>query len=186
MRTFQLNTIRNEEWRDVPGYEGRYQVSDLGRVKALSRIQMGGSGPRRVRERVLAQQTINSGYQIVHLHSDNERSARTVHRLVAEVFCAGFAADLDVNHIDGDKKNNKATNLEWLVRTANHDHAVSIGLNPAAVRVRGRPLAGGPSIEFDSMSQAALQLIGRRSASAISACIRGAQRTAYGYTWSAV
>lgn len=175
-----------EEWRAVPGYEGRYEVSDLGRVKSLSFLQRWRHGLRRTKERILAQQTINSGYRVVHLHIDGVRSAKTVHRLVAEVFCPGFDPALDVNHIDGDKQNNRAPNLEWLIRTANHDHAVSLGLNPAAARVRGVPIAGGAPIEFDSMAQAGLQLIGRRTASAISACLNGRQQTAYGYIWSRV
>lgn len=175
----------SEQWKDILGYEGRYQVSDMGRVKALSFMQRWRHGLRRVRERILVQQAINSGYQIVRLHLDNVRSARTVHRLVAQAFHPGADPALDVNHIDGDKKNNTATNLEWVQRTANHDHAVRLGLNTAAIRVRGTPIAGGAPVEFDSMAQAALQLSGRRSASAVSACLRGAQKSAYGYFWSA-
>lgn len=176
----------NERWKDMPGYEGRYQVSDQGRVKALSFMQRWRHGLRRVRERIIAQQGINSGYQIVHLHLDNARTAKTVHRLVAEAFCSGAGPALDVNHIDGNKKNNAATNLEWLGRTANHDHAVGLGLNTAAIRVRGIRVSDGAEVVFPSMAQAALQLAGRRSASAVSACIRGAQRTAYGYTWGTI
>lgn len=173
-----------EQWKDVPGYEGRYQVSNLGRVKALSFMQRWRHGLRRTKERILAQQTINSGYRIVHLHLDGVRSAKTVHRLVAEAFCPGFDTALDVNHIDGDKQNNRAPNLEWLIRTANHDHAVSLGLNTMAARVRGVSIAGGAPVEFDSMAQAGLQLTGRRTASAVSACLNGRQQTAYGYIWS--
>ena len=173
-----------ECWKDIPGYEGRYQVSDQGRVKALSFMQRWRHGLRRVRERILAQQPINSGYMIVHLHLDNVQKARTVHRLVAAAFCPCVDPSLDVNHIDGNKKHNHASNLEWLERTANHDHAVLLGLNTAAVRVRGVRISDGAEVVFPSMAQAGLQLSGRRTASAVSACIRGAQKTAYGYTWS--
>jgi hypothetical protein len=175
-----------EQWKDIAGFEGRYQISDQGRVKALSFMQRWRHGLRRVRERILSQQGINSGYQIVHLYLDNVGVARTVHRLVAFAFCPGADPKLDVNHIDGNKKNNAASNLEWLGRTENHDHAVRLGLNTAAIRVRGVPVAGGPVVEYPSMAQAALQLAGRRSASAVSACIRGVQRTAYGYPWSTI
>jgi hypothetical protein len=175
-----------EQWKDIPGFEGRYQVSDLGRVKALSFMQRWRHGLRRVRERILAQQAINSGYQIVHLHLDNVRSARTVHRLVAQVFHPGADPALDVNHMDGDKKNNAATNLEWLERGANHDHAVRLGLNTTAMRVRGYPINGGPPVEFDSQSQAALQLEGVRNGTKVSACIRGTRKTAMGYRWEQI
>lgn len=182
-----MNTTQNEEWRDVPDYEGRYQVSDQGRVRSLAFEQMGGHGLRRTAERILAQQTINSGYQIVHLHLDNKRSAKTVHRLVAQAFCPGARDDLDVNHIDGNKQHNSASNLEWLVRTATHDHAVRLGLNPSAVRVRGTPVAGGPPRDFDSQAQAGLQLAGSRQAGRkISNCIHGKQKTSMGYTWVAI
>ena len=175
-----------EIWKAIPGYEGRYEVSNMGRVKSLSFMQRHKNGLRRVKERILAQQKINSGYMLVHLHLDNKRTAKTVHRLVAAAFCPGEHPDLDVNHIDGNKTHNWHTNLEWLERTPNHDHAVALGLNTAAAKVRGTPVAGGAAVEFPSMAQAALQLIGRRSASAISACIRGRQKTAYGHTWSIV
>lgn len=173
-----------EEWRDIPGYEGRYQVSNLGRVKSLPFMQRCDRGMRRTSERILAQQKQNAGYMLVHLHLDNERKAQTVHRLVAAAFCAGMAPGLDVNHIDGDKTNNAARNLEWLERTDNHDHAVRLGLNTSAMRVRGVPKAGGEPLEFDSQNQAALQLSGdRRNGTKVSACLRGARRSAFGYTW---
>lgn len=124
-----------EQWKDIAGFEGRYQISDQGRVKALSFMQRWRHGLRRVRERIIAQQTINSGYLVVHMHLDNVETVRTVHRLVALAFCPGTGPDLEVNHIDGDKKNNAATNLEWLTRTANHNHAVDLGLNKQALRV---------------------------------------------------
>lgn len=178
--------MTTEQWKDIPGYAGRYRVSDQGRVKSLPFAQMGGHGMRRTRERILAQQIINSGYRVVHLHLDNKRSAKTVHRLVAAAFCPGFDPSLDVNHIDGDKQHNAAVNLEWLERTANHDHAVRIGLNPTAVRVVGTPVAGGNVREFDSQNQAALQVSGdRRNGTKISACLAGRRRTAFGYRWEA-
>lgn len=177
----------NEQWKAIPGYEGRYEVSDQGRVKSLSFLQRCDRGLRRTRERIVAQQRQNAGYMLVHLHLDNQRKALLVHRLVAAAFCPGTAPDLDVNHMDGDKSNNSAANLEWLQRTANHDHAVALGLNPAAVPVRGIPLAGGPALEFPSQAQAGLQLTGRRgSGGKISACLRGIQKTAMGHRWERI
>jgi hypothetical protein len=182
-----VTTIQNEQWKAIPGYEGRYEVSDQGQVRSLSFMQRCEHGLRRTRERVLAQQKINSGYMIVHLHLDNVRKALLVHRLVAAAFCPDAGPDLDVNHKDGSKTHNAAANLEWLARTANHDHAVRIGLNPAAMRVKGTPVEGGAARVFDSQSQAALQLTGsRRNGTKVSACLSGRRRTAFGHTWEAV
>jgi hypothetical protein len=127
-----------EVWRDIPGYEGRYQVSDLGRVKSLAFCQRcvfknGREGQRRTKERILATQVQNSGYTLVHLHLDNQRKACSVHRLVAAAFVTGCGDE--VNHIDGDKGNNRAPNLEWVTSSENKEHAVATGLCSFAVAV---------------------------------------------------
>jgi hypothetical protein len=106
-------------------------VSDSGRVKSSSFMQRyllrnGREAFRRTRERILAQQTQNSGYQLVHLHLDGKRTAFTVHRLVAEAFVAGSGPT--VNHKDGVKANCAASNLEWATWSENHKHAWATGL----------------------------------------------------------
>lgn len=130
--------MTTENWKDIPGYEGRYQVSDLGRVKSLAFYQRcvfknGVEGKRLTKERILATQVQNSGYVLVHLHLDNERKAHTVHRLVASAFVPGYAAE--VNHRDGDKSNNAASNLQWVSSSENKQHALSTGLNAVAIPV---------------------------------------------------
>lgn len=142
-----------ERWKDIPGYEGRYQISNLGRVRMLpTRLRYltkkGEDAYRVTNIRVLAQQKQNSGYLLVHLHLDNTRRALTVHRLVAEAFVAG--AGETVNHKDGDKTNNHYSNLEWVSHSENHLHAVSIGLNKQAIPVRR-----ADGVWFGSLSQAA-------------------------------
>ena len=72
----------------------------------------------------------------MHLHKDGTRVAKLVHRLVAVHFVDGFDVDREVNHLNGDKTDNRAVNLEWVTRTQNHNHAVDIGLQPQAIRVR--------------------------------------------------
>jgi hypothetical protein len=125
-----------ERWAAIPGFGNRYEVSDAGRVRAVPArkrylLRNGKPALRLTPEKVLAQQPINSGYSIVHLHHDGERRALLVHRLVATAFC-GWAAGLDVNHRNGRKQDNRAANLEWVTRTGNHLHAVRLGLNRAA------------------------------------------------------
>lgn len=130
-----------EVWKDIAGFEGRYQVSDQGRVRSLAfkqryLLRTGVEAFRLTKPRILSQQLINSGYYIVHLHLDNVRKAGTVHRLVAQAFVEGHADDMVVNHKDGDKTNNAATNLEYITYSENHAHAVEMGLNVQAIRVK--------------------------------------------------
>ena len=127
-----------EVWKDIPGYEGRYRVSNLGRVKSVAFYQRcvfknGRESTRLTKERILASQVQNSGYVLVHLHLDNKRKAFTVHRLVAAAFVPGCA--LEVNHLDGDKRNNAASNLRWASSSENKQHALATGLNPLAIPV---------------------------------------------------
>jgi NUMOD4 motif/HNH endonuclease len=146
-----------ERWKDIVDYEGRYQVSDQGRVKALSFMQRyllrnGKEAYRRTKEKILAQQPINSGYLIVHLHLSNKRIAHLVHRLVAEAFLPPPVEDT-VNHKNknGDKTNNLLDNLEWATYTNNHLHAVKHRLNKQAIPVVN-PTDG---VRYDSIAQAA-------------------------------
>lgn len=120
-----------EQWKDIPGYEGRYKVSDLGRVKSLPFMQRyllrnGQEAYRRTAERVIAQQPNNKGYLLVHLYRDNTRKAFTVHGLVARAFVPGSAET--INHKDGVKANCAASNLEWASWSENHKHAWATGL----------------------------------------------------------
>jgi hypothetical protein len=144
-----------ELWRPIPGYEGRYEVSDQGRVASVPFMQRyvmcnGVEGFRQTKGKPLAQQVINSGYLIVHLHRDNKRTACTVHRLVARAFLGEPAPSLEVNHKDLHKANNRVENLEWVTRTANHIHAVYGGVHTLAARVED-PLTGA---KYPSMREA--------------------------------
>ena len=144
------------QWAWVPGYEGRYQVSDQGELLSVAfqqryLLRTGVPSYRTTKPRILAQQFINSGYLIAHLHMDGTRTAKLVHRIVAEVFCGGLRHGADVNHISGVKSDNRAANLEWLDRTSNHLHAVGLGLFKTAQPVTD-PQTG---ITYPSIAQAA-------------------------------
>lgn len=148
-----------ELWKDISGFEGRYQVSDLGRVKSLPFMQRyllrdGREAFRRTSERVLSTQRINSGYLIVHLYIENQRSALTVHSLVAKAFLPGPSGET-VNHRNGVKTDNRAANLEWATYSENHLHAVGMRLNRRAI-----PVIGPKGDRFPSISQAS-QIYGK-------------------------
>lgn len=100
-----------ENWRDVAGYEGLYQVSDRGRVKNVKR------------DAILSPAKNNRGYFRVLLCKDGVKTNKFVHRLVALSFVPNPDNKPQVNHIDGCKENNGAINLEWVTQRENMKHA---------------------------------------------------------------
>ncbi|MDA9072651.1 NUMOD4 domain-containing protein [bacterium] len=121
-----------EVWKDIKDFEGYYQISNLGRVKSVSRIvegvRLGKPWFKTVQERTLKQKVNKYGYFVVGLSIGNKTKTFTVHRLVAQSFCEKPENYEVVNHIDGNKENNKYDNLEWCTPKMNSDHAHSIGL----------------------------------------------------------
>lgn len=120
-----------EVWKDVPGYEGLYQVSNLGRVKSLERWRKNGSGKQKIPERIMSQNAINRGYLMVQLSKNGVYKNVLVHRIVAEAFVQNLNGLDTVNHINGNKTDNRSTNLEWVTRGDNLRHAFGTGLNGA-------------------------------------------------------
>lgn len=121
---FQIESLPNEEWRDVVGYEGLYQVSNMGRVKSLPRLILFCDGRRRFyNERIVKSQKVSTGYRNVSLYRNAVVEKIYVHRLVANAFLQNNNKYTDVNHLDGCKTNNKAENLEWCNRSRNIKHA---------------------------------------------------------------
>lgn len=116
-----------EVWLPVAGYEGHYEVSSFGRVRSIARTRKGkGGSPVAVRERILSTHGLmGSGYPAVSLSA--KRSVY-VHRLVAAAFIPNPDMRKAINHIDGDKKNPAADNLEWTTHRDNARHASRLGL----------------------------------------------------------
>lgn len=109
-----------EEWRDVEGYEGRYQVSNLGRVKAL---------PHKGKKSGIKKATKSDrGYLAIGLSRKDDSKTFRVHRLVASAFIPNPDCLIEVNHKDGIKANNHVSNLEWSTRGENMRHAYRMGL----------------------------------------------------------
>ena len=106
----------SERWADVLGYGGLYQVSDQGRVRQ-------GRG---VYSRVLSQTKTNVGYLVVSLSDGTGFKRKYVHRLVAEAFMLNHAKGAEVNHINGDKTDNRLVNLEWVTHRENMQHARNV------------------------------------------------------------
>lgn len=134
--------MHNEEWRSIAGYEGIYEVSSLGRVRSLDRVSLG----RRLRGRIMKTVINAAGREMIGLNRPGEKYVfRAVHRLVAIAFVDG--SDETVNHKDGDKRNNRADNLEWMSVADNIRHAMDMGLREnCGAKGQGRAIIGvGPN-----------------------------------------
>lgn len=124
----------SEVWKDIPDFEGSYQVSNIGRVRSVDRVVICKDGRvRKYKGKVLKPSIGNSGYEQVMLYDDNGYN-KSVHRLVLETFKPHVnMSSLEVNHMDGDKLNNHLTNLEWVTGRDNILHAHDTGL----INIRG-------------------------------------------------
>lgn len=117
-----------EIWKDIEGYEGYYQVSNLGRVRSLDHIANSANGvPQRHKGKILKQSVRKLGYMRVHVSRDGVAASISVHRLVAAAFCERPDGMNVVNHIDNNPSNNRADNLEWTDYKGNMQHAAKQG-----------------------------------------------------------
>lgn len=109
-----------EIWLDIIGFEGLYQVSSIGNVKRLTRTIKNGSGVQLLEERPLKTYLSKRGYPFLILRKDNRSINKYIHRLVAESFIG--KSDLQVNHINGIKTDNRVENLEFVTNRENNTH----------------------------------------------------------------
>ena len=117
--------MENEIWKDIEGYEGMYQVSNLGRVRSLDRYYTKPHPRNGVptkyfkRGSIITNHTLRNGYTNVMLKFEGGKKNFMVHRLVAKAFVPGYFEGADVNHKDSNRQNNHADNLEWMTRRDN-------------------------------------------------------------------
>jgi hypothetical protein len=118
MTMFAVESVSFEEWRDIPGYTGLYQVSNRGRIKSLRKNGL------ILRPYMTGKGAIDKRYPTVDL----QKRGHKVHRIVAEAFIQNPHWKRQVNHMDGIKTNNGADNLEWCTNRENQIHAVRLEL----------------------------------------------------------
>ena len=116
-------TFINEDWKDINGYEGKYQVSNYGRIKSFPKFIERKTGSYFTKEKVLKCTLDNYGYPCVYLYSNGNVRHIKVHILVAKSFIENPNGYSDINHKDGNKTNNRIDNLEWCDRSHNIQHA---------------------------------------------------------------
>lgn len=160
-----------EVWKDIEGYEGLYQISNLGRVKRVTtgRILKGGKD--------------KDGYLMVKLYKNNIRSNKKIHRLVAEAFIPNPENKPQVNHADENKTNNSLDNLEWMTAKENinhgtHNERVS---KTMSIPIIATNLKTGESQEFYGASECARQL--GLYQQHISAVLKGILKQTKGFTF---
>lgn len=192
-------------WRDIPGYEGKYQVSNTGQVRSLN---YNGTG----KKQILKGGTTRDGYKIVQLWKNGKGKTYIVHRLVAQAFIPNPNNLPCINHKDENKTNNFYKNLEWCTheynnnygirnekssnsmqgRTFTEEHKQKLRENHADVKGKNHPRAkailmftlDGKFIRrFDCRVDANEYLGKKRTSSNITECLKGNHKTAYGYIW---
>ena len=172
-----------ELWKDIKGYEGRYQVSDIGRVKSLERIVIRKNGSKQYRkERILKSLSKPNGYLYVNLCGSTGKKKFYVHRLVCEAFHENPENKPCVNHIDENKTNNIASNLEWCTVAENINHGTRTARTSKTV---GQYTREGKLIKVWKSTHEVERQLGFSKGN-ISEAARGQLKTAYGYVWKYV
>jgi hypothetical protein len=121
--------VQDEEWRPCPRYEGRYEVSSLGRIRSLARIETSTRGIRRVPACILNPMKNVDGYLQVSLRIEGRLKTARLHRLIALAFHGDKQNPLhkEVAHLDNDRANARADNLKWVSRAENLSHRLLHG-----------------------------------------------------------
>lgn len=183
----------NEVWKDIAGYEGIYQVSNLGRVRSLDRTYYLKNGrTQSAKGRIMAFYDTKDGYKGVKLRTTKSRVSFRVHRLVAEAFIANPFNYPCINHKDENKQNNVVENLEWCTQkynmnfgTLHHRLSVTHKNHPILSKSIEQYSLDGRFIQsYPSAAEASRQTGIHRVN--IRACCRGLYTQSGGYIWKEI
>jgi hypothetical protein len=178
--------MKNEIWKDIHGYEGCYQISNLGRVKSLSRMKSTGNLRYESDDIILKPGIVGRGYLHLSLWKNGNKKQAYVHRLVIETFRG--KSTLTVNHKNGIKTDNRLENLEYCTYGENNKHAIDNGLRKQHEykghfdkKVIQYDLEENYITEHDSITLASKNTNTNRTS--IGACCRRELKQAGGFIW---
>lgn len=178
--------FEQEEWRPIQGYEGFYEVSNMGRVKSIRRtVRANTCGTREVPERILSTPISSCGYALAVLCKNGIKKNALVHRLVASAFSPNPLNLPEVNHKDEDRTNNVVDNLEWCDQKYNVNYGTGIQKCSEKRRKQVSMIDSETNKilrSFNSAREAySITSVNYKS---ISAVCHGKAKTAGGYKWS--
>lgn len=157
-------------WKDIPGYEGLYQVNQLGQVKSLPKYR----GNTYYEDYIMRGKKDSSGYLHYELRKDGNSKTYSAHRLVAQAFLPNPEELPEVDHINGDRADNRVSNLQWITKTDN------VRKSTAATVIK--------CVEtgqiFQSIQEAANWI--KRNRTCFTKYFAGKQKTIAGYTWEKI
>jgi hypothetical protein len=191
-KNLSLENIEGEIWVDIIDYEGLYKVSNLGRVKSLSKQK----GAYIKSDTIMKQRLDKDGYCRVQVCKNNKCLGKGVHRLVAYAFIENPEIKPFVNHKKGIKTDNRATELEWATQSENEKHAHRIGLKKVSKTGLGKfgvlHIRSKPVIQYDLHnnfvkrweSLNTININGKKiSVSNVTACCENKRAIGYGFKW---
>ena len=172
--------MNKELWKPIEGYEGLYEVSNLGRVKSLERFDRLG---RKVKEKLLKPKKTENGYLRVNLCKNGIKKPFYVNRLVYSAFVEEIPEGLQVNHIDENKENNSVENLNLMTPKENINWGTH---NARMAAAKSKPvealdkISGRVVYAFPSTMEAGRQGF---NSGHVSDCCKGKQKTHKGFIW---
>ena len=175
-----------EEWRDIQGYEGMYQVSNLGRVRSLDRQVECKNSIRFYKGKILSHCEDDKGYIRVLLSVAGKHKSCQIHRLVAQAFIPNPSNLPEVNHKDEKTSNNCVDNLEWCTKIYNLYYGTGMERSKKAQHKKAviqYDMEGKFIREYESLAEASRDAVKKRDIKTIVNCCEGKFKQAYGYIW---
>lgn len=170
----------NEIWKDIPDYDGLYQVSNYGKIRTCKKH---GPGINTGCWKIMTPQKNWNGYLRVSLFKNGKRKNYRMHRLVWEIFNGPIPDGYEVNHINEDKTDNRIDNLNLLIRkeNINYGECVKKRSNTKKKHIMQYDLEGNELCEWWSTKDVMKEL--GYISTIVSNCCLGRTKTAYGFIW---
>lgn len=185
-----IPTLDGEIWKDIVGYEGKYKVSNFGRVFSLTRVR--NNGGNIYKGRILKNYIDKLGYHHVSLLDGFGKYKRfSVHRLIAFTFIPNPQNKPQIDHIDGNPSNNRVENLRWATAKENVNNPNTLykktalmyrSNNPMSISVYGINIKTGERVDFECMEYAG-EFLGIKYPKYVGFCCRGIMESYKGYKW---